>query len=286
MATITVLAPAKINLSLDVGAVMPNGYHPVTTVMQAVSLFDEVTVSRSAEQGIRLCCSDAALVCDRRNTALRAALAFEQRFGPLGGIDIYLKKGIPMQAGLAGGSTDAAAVLTALNRLFGSPFSLSALCEMASSVGADVPFCLQGGTQLATGIGTTLSPAPPMPDCALVIAKPAIGVSTAEAYKAIDAAPLCDGTTPAMLAALQSGDIGAVAAALGNRFEKALALPQVSALRDAMLQMGALGAQMSGSGSAVFGIFDNEQKAAACAQALSQQVFVAVCRPLPHGTEG
>lgn len=286
MDTVTLLAPAKINLSLDVGAVMPNGYHPVTTVMQAVSLCDTVCISRQGSE-IRLTASDPTLACGEKNTAYRAARAFCEQTGLSQGLSIHLQKNIPMQAGLAGGSTDAAAVLKGCNRLFGNPLTAEQLHTLAASIGADVPFCLFGGTQLGTGIGTALSPAPAMPHCFIVIAKPDIGVSTAEAYLAIDQAPpATQQDTPAVLDALQRGDLSLLAAAVGNRFEQVLSLEPVQTLCAQMRQMGALSARMSGSGSAVFGLFDCEQQAARCAEHLSKTVFSVLCHPVASGWEG
>ncbi|MBR7092624.1 MAG: 4-(cytidine 5'-diphospho)-2-C-methyl-D-erythritol kinase [Clostridia bacterium] len=284
--TVTVAAPAKINLSLDIGCRQPDGYHPVQTVMQAVSLCDTVRVSLAPGSGLELTCSDPALPCDGGNTACRAAAVFAAARGAAGRIAIHIEKRIPAQAGLAGGSTDAAAVLTALNRLTGSPFDEPALARMAAAVGADVPFCLRGGTCLATGIGTVLSAAPPLPDCCILLAKPPEGVSTADAYAAADQAPpaKADGT-PAVLAALRRHDLTAVGAALSNRFAQVLSLPRGGQLCALMRQAGAAGACLSGSGSAVFGLFAREADAAACAAALPADCFTALCRPHRAGAE-
>ena len=279
----TVKAPAKINLSLDVGPRRADGYHPIRSVMQAVTLFDTVRLERIAD-GIELSASDPALPCGEENTAHRAARAFAAATGYVGGVRIRLEKNIPMQAGLAGGSADAAAVLAGLNRLAGDPLPLPELCRLAAGIGADVPFCLVGGTQLAEGIGERMTPAPPMPDGWIVLAKPPVGVSTGAAYAAVDALPPAEREgTPALLQALASGELPRVAAALDNRFMAAVALPEVAALCRAMRMCGALGAAMSGSGSAVFGLFDGADAANACAQQLQGQAQTFVCRPCRGG---
>lgn len=281
MKKITVAAPAKINLTLHIPARLENGYHAVEMVMQTVSLFDRVT----AETGDRL-----QIVADTPpteneadNTAHRAATLFADAAGVLPHFRITLQKHIPMQAGLAGGSADAAGTLVALNRLHGSPLTTDALCAIGEKVGADVPFCLRGGTMLATGIGTTLSPLPPLPDCFFVIAKPAFGISTAAAYAAVDNAPFLP-ATDAMQKALQTGDLAAVGAAMENRFAQVLCLADVDRLCDALRKAGALGACMTGSGSAVIGLFETKTAAlAALSTVRALCAFSVVAAPFDGG---
>jgi 4-diphosphocytidyl-2-C-methyl-D-erythritol kinase len=192
-----------------------------------------------------------------------------------------LHKRIPQQAGMGGGSADAAAALHALNVLYDTRLSTDALCAMGLQVGADVPFCVLGGTAMVTGIGEGLDPLPMLPDCYLVIAQPSDGVSTAQAYAALDSAPITvHPEHPAALEALRCGDLVGVCRRVYNVFEPACAIDGVRAIRARMAEFSPLAAQMTGSGSAVFAVFDDSHTAHACAEALSKEHPVAfVCRP-------
>lgn len=266
-------ANAKINLTLDITGKRPDGYHTLSTVMQSVSLHDHVTVSRSRPAGgIRITCDDPSVPCGERNLAYRSASAFFEASGAENpGILIAIEKRIPSQAGLAGGSADAAAVLYALNRMFGSPLAEESLLQAGASVGADVPFCLTGGTQLAEGIGTIFSPLPAMMPCPIVIVKPPFSSSTAEAYHAADTAALCHPSARPAAEALRSGSLSALAASLGNSFESVVAPAEISALKRQFCANGAIGSGMSGSGTAVFGLFDSPAAAEMCRCALAEQ---------------
>ena len=282
---ITLDARAKLNLTLDILGLRADGYHEIETVMQSVTLCDTVRLTRRAVRGIELVCSEPTLPVGPGNLAHRAAAAFLHAAGREdAGIRIELLKRIPSGAGMAGGSADAAAVLVGLDRLLGTDFSAEELAALGTALGADVPFCLTGGTWLARGIGERLAPAPGLPDCWIVTAKPAASVSTAAAYAAFDrlAAPVRPNTA-AMQAALGAGDLLAVAESLGNVFEQAGVPPEVPALRAAMVRAGALGACMTGSGSAVFGLFDGEAPARACAAGLTAGAAVFVCRSASAG---
>ena len=284
---VTVEAPAKINLTLDVVGRRDDGYHLVETVMQAVDLCDRVTVRRTDKPGaVSLLCDDARVPDGPDNTAVRAAAAFFAACGlPNPGVEIGLRKRIPLQAGLAGGSADAAGTLVALDRLMDTRMTAAELCAVAETVGADVPFCVLGAAAYAEGIGTILTPLPSLPDCAVVIAKPLDGVSTAEAYRLVDRAALTRRPhTGAAVDAVCAGDLAAVAHGLCNVFEEALALPEVAAIGQVMREHGTLGCRMTGSGSAVFGLFDNEEAARRCAAALRRDYDeVFQCRPCAHG---
>lgn len=284
---VTVEAPAKINLTLDVVGRRDDGYHLVETVMQAVDLCDRVTVRRTDKPGaVSLLCDDARVPDGPDNTAVRAAAAFFAACGlPNPGVEIGLRKRIPLQAGLAGGSADAAGTLVALDRLMDTRMTAAELCAVAETVGADVPFCVLGAAAYAEGIGTILTPLPSLPDCAVVIAKPLDGVSTAEAYRLVDRAALTRRPhTGAAVDAVCAGDLAAVAHGLCNVFEEALALPEVAAIGQVMREHGTLGCRMTGSGSAVFGLFDNKEAARRCAAALRRDYDeVFQCRPCPHG---
>ncbi len=277
---VTVHAPAKINLTLDVVGVRADGYHLLESVMQSVDCCD--TLSATATDGALTLTVVGAPPCPvERNTAYRAAQVFLRETGVCGGAALTLTKRIPQQAGMGGGSADAAAALIALDRLYNTRLSTEELCAMGVQVGADVPFCVLGGTAMVTGIGEGLEPLPALPDCYIVIAQPAHGVSTAAAYAALDRAPIpTHPDHPAMLAALCRGDLGGVCAGVFNVFEPATALSGVTAIRRRMAEYRPLAAQMTGSGSAVFAIFDDAARARACADALAGEFPTAfVCRP-------
>ena len=263
-------APAKINLLLDIIKRLPNGYHVLFMVMQAVSLYDTVEVEKAAS-GITLTCSEPSLPTDEKNLAYRAAQAFLERTGIQSGCSIAVTKRIPLQAGLAGGSTDAAGVLHALNLLFDAGLSTGELCEIGVKLGADVPFCLHGGTMLAQDIGQILTPLPGLKDCCIVLAKPKQGVSTAEAYAAFDTCP--DVRHPdnwGMLHALATEDFEGVVSRTQNVFEQFIEVPERITIKAVMRRHGSLCCCMSGSGPTVFGIFDEEARAAACVDELKQ----------------
>lgn len=281
MKRITVAAPAKVNLTLHIPARLENGYHAVEMVMQTVTLFDRVTVEEA--QGLHIAADMPLTENEADNTAYRAATLFADAVGVLPHFRITLRKHIPLQAGLAGGSADAAGTLVALNKLCGTPLTMDEQCTLGAKVGADVPFCLRGGTMLATGIGTALAPLPLLPDCCFVIAKPAFGVSTAAAYAAVDNAPF-QPATDAMQRALQTGDLFAVGAAMENRFAQVLCLSEVDRLCDALKKAGALGACMTGSGSAVIGLFETKAAAGAAQSAVDPLcAFSAVAAPFCGG---
>lgn len=277
---IIVNAPAKINLYLDILGRREDGYHDVEMVMQTVSLCDTVTVTRTKHGNINLTCSVPIPGPIERNAAYLAAQAFFEHaniFNP--DIDIHIKKRIPICAGLAGGSSDAAAVLTALNQLFDTNFSKEELAKLGEKIGADVPFCVHGGTMLATDTGTTLEALPPMPKCYFVIVKPNIAISTRAAYEASDASTSSKSTSAKdIISAINSSDLQALSKSLYNRFEEVLALDEIEKIKFLLTQHGALNACMSGSGSAVFGIFEAELQAIKCKEALSAHydgVFLA-----------
>ncbi len=265
------LAPAKLNLTLDVGEKHYDGYHDVTSVMTSAALYDTVTLESGTGSGITVSCNDATLACDETNLAYRAAQLFFAHSGiECDGVNIHLHKRIPMQAGLGGGSSDAAAVLRGLRRLYAPNMTIRELERVSIRLGSDVPYCICGATTLVTGRGEQLRKLPAMPACWYVLSKPEESYSTAAMYKRIDdTQPQCDIRTEAMMAALEKGDVNAVAANIGNIFE--YVLPEenmVTAIRSRLLELGAKAACMSGSGSAVFGLFTDEAAAAAACEAL------------------
>ncbi len=283
---VTASAPAKINLTLDIAGRRDDGYHLVHTVMQGLNLRETVSVWEEKEPGIALSVVGADLPADESNTAWKAAEVFRKAVGlPKNGIGVRIHKRVPMGAGLAGGSADAAAVLAALNELTGARLRPAELCELGAQVGADVPFCVMGGTAVGEGIGTVLTPLPDLPECWIVVAKPPDSISTAEAYRKIDGAETLPCSRPFVMEdAIGSGDLAAVGRALGNAFDAVTALPGVRAIKEVMRSHRTLGCQMTGSGSAVFGLFDDRALAERCVQALCphwKETFL--CRPDSEG---
>ena len=265
-------AYAKINLTLDVGAKRADGYHEITSVMQRISLWDTVTVQRGTGRDRLLC--DAPVTEDENdNLCMRAARVFFAETGlKSDGVTVTLEKRIPMQAGLGGGSSDAAAVLRALRTLYDSGIGDGALESMGANLGSDVPFFIRGGTQLATGRGEVVSPLPPLTAGWFVVVKPAEGYATAEMYRRLDEpGSVLVRNSRYMQDAVAANNVHAVAAELHNSFERVV--PKGSSLRtikDALRARGALGTLLSGSGSAVFGLFDDREAALAAAEALRE----------------
>ena len=272
-------ARAKINLTLDVTGRREDGYHTVRMVMQSVALHDDVHVTvthgEKKPRGIVLSCNLPFLPVDERNLAYRAAELFYAQTGTLlETCEIHIEKRIPIAAGLAGGSTDAAAVLRALNALHETGLSDDALCEMGLKLGADVPYCLRGGTMLAEGIGEELTALASMPHCWVVLCKPPFGVSTKEVYTAIDAVELKDRPdTKGMIRALEQQDFAGICKRLNNVMETVTATKrrQIGEIRAFLRENGADGTLMSGSGPTVFGLFSDENRAKTAAKMLSRR---------------
>lgn len=264
--SLTVTAPAKLNFFLEITGKRNDGYHIVNMVMQSVSLFDEVTVSKERGNKIKVSCTDKEIPCDSTNTAYIAAQKFFEYAGiPQRGLSIKIKKRIPSQAGMAGGSTDAAAVLTAMNSIFDTDYSKSELADIGAQVGADVPFCIYGGTMTAEGIGTILSPLPDIPDCFIVIVKPDIKISTKDAYQKSDETGYdILRSSESMVECICNGSLDEIGKNLYNKFEEIVDVPEIKEIKKCMKHFGALGACLTGSGSAVFGIFADKSDADDC----------------------
>jgi 4-diphosphocytidyl-2-C-methyl-D-erythritol kinase len=273
---------AKINLTLDVGPRRGDGYHVIASVMQTVSLCDHLTVCLNTTGAITLDCSDAAIPCGADNTAVRAAVSLLNRVGADHGVHIALDKRIPAEAGLGGGSSDAAATLRAVAHLLGLPADSDSLSAYAAAIGSDVPFFLTGGTALATGRGEIITTLPAAPTLHLVIVKPCAGVSTAAAYRALDASnPMEEEpATSRVVEALRAGDKDALIAGMANDFERVLpdVCPEAMAAIRRMIAAGALTAHLCGSGSAVFGVASDREAAERIASHLrSHFAFAAAC---------
>ena len=291
MKEITVCGYAKINLHLDIVGRLENGYHAVETVMQAVSLCDDVTLILRERGEIIACCDRDGVPTDERNLAVRAALLFRERLGEDFGLRISINKRIPMAAGMAGGSADAAATLLGLNRLFGERLDGETLCSLGARLGADVPFCMAGGTSFADGIGDSLHGFPSLPDCYLVTACDGEGVSTPWVYGLLDrvysdfekAGPHVPRGVEPLRDAMRSGILSDIAERMYNIFEEPVLAerPAAARLRDLLLELGALGAMMSGSGPSVFGIFATQSAAERAVECLSRYgIHADLCRPV------
>lgn len=284
--TVTVPAYAKINLFLDIRSMRENGYHNIISLMQSVSLHDDITVSLlpAEEKSITVVCEGTDLPCNKINLAYRAAELFHAD----GRISINIVKRIPISAGLAGGSSDAAATLIALNSLTGNKLSTDELCSLGSHLGADIPFCIKGGACLVEGIGEILSPIPSMPQFPIVIAKKGDGMSTPAAYKALDEKfdrfiGYYPRTDKLDILTGNNADEEDLCRGLFNIFETVVEpeRPFVTEIKETMLACGAVGAMMSGSGTSVFGIFAKEKDAELARDALlSQGADAHLCYPI------
>ena len=278
-------AYAKINLGLDVVKRLPNGYHQVKMIMQSIGLWDELTL-RKADHGITVTTDSELLPTDENNLVYKAARIMLEKYNIQSGIHIQLKKHIPIAAGMAGGSTDAAAVMKGMDILFGLDAPLSQLMEYGVSIGADVPYCLMGGTALAEGIGERLTPLPPIPDCFILVAKPDIMVSTKYVYEQLDARTFRHPDIDGMVAAIKAGSLPGILDRMENVLETVTipAYPVIARIKDKMSALGAAASLMSGSGPTVFGLFPQEQAQAAHAaleqfrqEPLAKQVFLVQC---------
>ncbi len=284
-------AMAKINLGLDVLRKRPDGYHEVKMIMQSVELHDDLEIEKSQEPGIHLTCDAEGLPTDGSNLICRAAALLMEGMDPDAGVRIHLTKWIPMAAGMAGGSTDAAAALVGINELFRLGFSHRQLMEKAVKIGADVPYCILGGTALSEGIGEILTPLPSLPACHILIAKPEVAVSTAFVYGNLRASELTDHPDiDGMVENLKNQDLEGIADRLGNVLETVTvpAHPVIREIKDRMEQMGAMKALMSGSGPTVFGLFDNFEKAEEARQGIEESGlagYVCLTKPIQNGRE-
>lgn len=286
MKKITITSPAKINLTLNVTGKRPDSYHTLDSIMQSVSLCDTVEISANSSGLITVDCTDKTVPCGdmaEKNIAFKAAKAF---YGYVDisdiGLHIKIEKHIPSEAGLGGGSSDGAAVIVGMNRLYRKDFSNEKLYEIGLKVGADVPFCIVGGTKLCRGIGEDISPAPPLEDCFIIIGKGSGGISTKEAYEKIDCLDNYNVSDPS----LYDGTLSSLGKAGGNIFERVTENSDVSEIKRICAECGAEYSAMSGSGSAVFGLFRSCQDAENSLLCLKERNFFAeVCKPLSHSAK-
>jgi 4-diphosphocytidyl-2-C-methyl-D-erythritol kinase len=259
---ILVKAPAKINLSLDVMHKRPDGYHEVEMVMTTIDLADRIELSLLEEDRIVIHSHNRFVPDDQRNLAYQAAHLLKVRFQVKKGVVIGIEKTIPVAAGLAGGSSDAAATLRGLNKLWELGLTLDELAELGAEIGSDVSFCVYGGTALATGRGEIIEQIPAPPTCWVVLAKPFIGVSTAEVYRRLNVDKIQHPPTKEMISAIEKGDFHGVCNSVGNVLEDVtLSLyPEVAQIKDQMKRFGADAVLMSGSGPTVFSLVEHDSR--------------------------
>lgn len=274
MESIRLKARAKINLGLDVIGRRENGYHDVRMVMQTVGLYDRIIMTRIPEEEIRIKTNIGFLPVNENNLVYKAIMLMKNKYKLDGGIEVDLNKFIPVAAGMAGGSSDAAYALFGMNRLFELNVPMKELMKIGVEIGADVPYCLMRGTALAEGIGEKLTRLPDMPFCHILIAKPPVNVSTKLVYEKLDNTdvklhPDIDG----IIEAIKLKDVALVASRMGNVLESVTVplYPVIDSIKKDMIEHGAMNAMMSGSGPTVFGIFPDEQSMIACQQFLRQK---------------
>lgn len=282
MDSIRLKARAKINLALDVTGKRTDGYHEVRMIMQSINLYDNICMRKSGEAGIHISTNRAYLPVNEDNLVYKAVQLMMDEFGIVSGVDIELDKFIPVSAGMAGGSSDAAAAMIGMCKLFDVRASAKKLMDLGVKIGADVPFCIMRGTVLAEGIGEKLTRLRPVPSCPIVIAKPGISVSTKFVYQNLKldentVHPDIDG----MMEAINRGDIAGICSRMGNVLESVTVreYPVIDQIKRQMTASGAVNAMMSGSGPAVFGIFGDKKSAGDCADALkasgiAKQIYV------------
>lgn len=268
MREIKLKALAKINLGLDVLRKREDGYHEVRMIMQTIHMYDQIMLTQTSEPGIKVQTNVDFLPVNEDNLVYKAAKLLMDEFRITNGVNIWLRKFIPTAAGMAGGSSDAAAVLVGVNRMFQLGLSKEDLMKRAVTIGADVPYCVMRGTALAEGIGEILTPLPAIPPCYILIVKPPVSVSTKFVYTNLKANELkVHPDIDRQIAAIREGNLERMCRCMGNVLETVTipAYPIIGRIRDEMIACGALNAMMSGSGPTVFGIFDDREKAEAAA---------------------
>ncbi|MCF0131497.1 MAG: 4-(cytidine 5'-diphospho)-2-C-methyl-D-erythritol kinase [Pseudobutyrivibrio sp.] len=265
MNEINLKALAKINLGLDVTGIREDGYHEVSMIMQTINLYDRITVKIAKADGIFIETNVKYIPVGPKNLCYKAAQLLMEEFNITQGVKIKIDKHIPVAAGMAGGSTDAAAVLYAINKLFDLGLNKKQLMERGVKIGADVPYCLMRGTALAEGIGEKLSPIHPMMKCFVLIAKPPVDVSTKQVYTDLDAKfdKVKHPDIPALIKDIESQDLKSLCLHMGNVLEEVTIPlhPEIARIKNIMMENGAAGSMMSGSGPTVFGLFESETTA-------------------------
>ena len=291
MDKIQLKALAKINLGLDVLRRREDGYHEVKMIMQTIGLHDDLEIRKTKTSGIQVKTNLYYLPTNENNLVYKAAKLLMDEFQIRDGVSIQLKKRIPVAAGMAGGSSDGAAVLWGINQMYGLGLSMQALMERGVRLGADVPYCIQRGTALAEGIGEKLSVLPPMPKCTILIAKPGISVSTKFVYENLHANDLKPEQHPdvdSMIEAMRQKDLGLLCSRMGDVLETVTipAYPVINEIKRTMMDNGAIGSMMSGSGPTVFGIFDSSVAAKQAMKAVrAAKLAKQICLTTPYNVK-
>ena len=291
MDKIQLKALAKINLGLDVLRRREDGYHEVKMIMQTIGLHDDLEIRKTKTSGIQVKTNLYYLPTNENNLVYKAAKLLMDEFQIRDGVSIQLKKRIPVAAGMAGGSSAGAAVLWGINQMYGLGLSMQALMERGVRLGADVPYCIQRGTALAEGIGEKLSVLPPMPKCTILIAKPGISVSTKFVYENLHANDLKPEQHPdvdSMIEAMRQKDLGLLCSRMGNVLETVTipAYPVINEIKRTMMDNGAIGSMMSGSGPTVFGIFDSPVAAKQAVKAVrAAKLAKQICLTTPYNVK-
>lgn len=274
MDSIRLKARAKINLGLDVLGKRPDGYHEVRMVMQTIGIYDRMILTKIPEDDIRITSNLSFLPINENNLIYRAIRLLKDEYGFSGGVDVDLNKFIPVAAGMAGGSSDAASALFGVNKLFGLNLSMGRMMELGLKLGADVPYCVMRGTALAEGIGEKLTRLMPVPHMWILVAKPPVNVSTRLIYEKLD----MDGVErhpdiDEIISAIEAQDVVRIARSMGNVLENVTVplYPVIETIKQDMIEHGAINAMMSGSGPTVFGIFPDEQTTLACQEFLKRK---------------
>ena len=283
MEQVKVIAPAKVNLSLDITGVDEKGYHLLDMVMQTVSVFEYITLTK--QDDITMSSNAKFIPTDSKNTAVKAAIKFFEYTGIKGGVHIHIKKTVPIKAGMAGGSADAAGVIVGLNYMYGTKLSTQQMCEIGLMCGSDIPFMIHGGTKRIQGTGDIILPAPQMPECWLAVCMPSKGVSTPQAYANYDAMGIKTTVeTDKLIKAIEAENLGYIAKYMANDLELAAGSEDTEPIKKALIDLGAIGSMMTGSGAAVFGIFDSEEKAQNAVEKLRETVkSTFLAKPVPFG---
>ena len=280
MYEINLRAYAKVNLSLDILAKREDGYHELCMVMQSVGIYDKVNLTKLKQKEIQISSNIKSLCIPQNNIVYKAARLLYERFDIKEGLHIDLHKYIPMGAGMGGGSSDAAAVLKGMNELYGLGIDKEELMKIGLEIGADVPFCICGGTMLAGGIGEKLSELKDVPDAYLVFVKPDFSISTKEAYSLVDLSVLSDEERPdtdGLISSIEEGNLKKIAGNMKNVFEVYIGkkYPLIEKIKQDFISLGAIGALMTGSGSVVFGIFEDAVSAKKCYETFTKEEFSA-----------
>ena len=287
MNSITLKAHGKLNLYLDITGRRADGYHLLKSVMQSVSVYDTLTFERTEGEGTELVCADPYFPKDSSNLICKAAVRFFERAGVAPcGLRATVEKRIPSMAGMAGGSADCAAALIALNELFDRPLGRDELLELGAGLGADVPFTMIGGTVLCEGIGEKLTALPPLENLWFAVVRPEVRISTPEAYRAFDSLGDIERKSYGSFeAAVIARDAAGIADGIFNALEAAVSEPEIDRAKARLIEGGALGAMMTGSGSAVFGVFSDRAAAERCIERMKDYPFAQVLEPAAEGIE-